>query len=79
LYNWAVAEIRRIGKQRQRANDRRPRGWNLAESRVGRFIGGRLEDRIDQVREVRGVDPAPAPPGRQLRIRDEHGEHLIPM
>lgn len=36
--------------------------YRFAESRIGRFIGGRLEDRIAQVREARGEE-TPARPG----------------
>lgn len=49
----------------------------FAESRIGRFIGGRLEDRIAEVRKVRGVLPPPAPPERVLRVRDNGLERLI--
>lgn len=51
--------------------------YRFAESRVGRFVGGRLEDRIEQVRAVRGVE-TPPPPGRTLRVRDTEGERVIP-
>lgn len=36
--------------------------WRYAESRIGKFAPGRLEDRIEQVRRIRGTDPAPKPP-----------------
>lgn len=52
--------------------------YRFAESRVARFVGGRVEDRIRQVREVRHTEPPP-PPGRLLRVRDDQGERLIPM
>ncbi len=52
--------------------------YRFAESRVGRFIGGRLEERIAQVRAVRGVAEA-EPPGRPLRVRDTGGERVIPF
>lgn len=52
--------------------------WLYAESRVARFIGGRVEDRIAQVREARGIE-AEQPPGRLLRVKDDQGERLIPM
>jgi hypothetical protein len=42
---------------------RNPDGsWRYAESRIGKFAPGRLEDRIEQVRRIRGTDPAPKPP-----------------
>lgn len=52
--------------------------YRFAESRVAKFIPGRVEDRLAQVRAVRDTTPPP-PPGRQLRVRDEKGERLIPM
>jgi hypothetical protein len=50
--------------------------YRFAESRVAKFIPGRVEDRLAQVRAVRDTPP---PPGRQLRVRDAEGERLIPM
>lgn len=35
--------------------------WRYAETRVARFVGGRVEDRQAQVRAIRG-EPEPAPP-----------------
>ena len=52
--------------------------YRFAESRIAKFIPGRVEDRLAQVRAVRDTTPPP-PPGRQLRVRDEQGERLIPM
>jgi hypothetical protein len=52
--------------------------YRFAESRVAKFIPGRVEDRLAQVRAVRNTTPPP-PPGRQLRVRDAEGERLIPM
>jgi hypothetical protein len=52
--------------------------WRFAESRVAKFIPGRVEERLSQVRAVRDTTPPP-PPGRQLRVRDAEGERLIPM
>lgn len=52
-------------------------GYRFAESRIGRFVGGRLEDRIDQVRAVRGEPEGEPPPGRTLKVRDEKGERVI--
>jgi hypothetical protein len=55
-----------------------PDGYRFAESRIAKFIPGRDEDRISQVRAVRGVEPEPAPAGRVLKVRDSAGERLIP-
>jgi len=44
--------------------------YRFAESKIGRFVGGRLEDRIAQVRAARGEDP-PAPAGRMLNVNNE--------
>jgi len=52
--------------------------WRFAESRVAKFIPGRVEDRLAQVRAIRDTVPPP-PEARQLRVRDDHGERLIPM
>lgn len=52
--------------------------YRFAESRVAKFIGGRVEDRLAQVREVRGTEK-PTPPGRILRVRDERGERVISL
>lgn len=52
--------------------------YRFAESRVAKFIGGRVEDRLAQVRAVRGTEP-PVPSGRVLRVRDEAGERVIPF
>ncbi len=51
--------------------------YRFAESRVAKFIPGRVEDRLAQVRVVR--DTTPPPPGRQLRVRDDQGERVISM
>lgn len=54
--------------------------YRFAESRIGRFIGGRLEDRIAQVRAARGVAASPAPQSRLLRVRDNGApERYIPI
>ena len=52
----------------------------FADSRIGKFIGGRVEDRVEQVRAVR-AKPAPAPPGRTIPVRDRAGggEHLLTL
>jgi hypothetical protein len=52
--------------------------YRFAESRVAKFIPGRVEDRLSQVRAVRDTTPPP-PPRRHLRVKDDHGERLIPM
>jgi hypothetical protein len=52
--------------------------YRFAESRVAKFIPGKVEDRLTQVREVRHTEKPP-PPGRTLRIRDAHGERVIPI
>lgn len=52
--------------------------YRFAESRVAKFIPGRLEDRLAQVREVRGTTP-PTPAGRVLYVRDGQGERAIPF
>lgn len=53
-------------------------GYRFAESRVAKFIPGRVEDRLTQVRDIRGTQKPP-PPGRQLRVKDERGERMIPI
>jgi hypothetical protein len=50
--------------------------YRYAESRVAKFIGGRVEDRLTQVRDVRGTEK-PAPAGRLLKVRDRAGERVI--
>jgi len=52
-------------------------GYRFAESRIAKFIPGRVEDRLDQVRAARGTTPEP-PPGRVLKVRDQAGERVIP-
>lgn len=49
-----------------------------ADSRVGKFIGGRLEDRIAAVRDIRGTTPPP-PPGRTLLVSDGGEKRVIPF
>lgn len=49
----------------------------FAESRVAKFIPGKVEDRLNQVRKIRGTTPPP-PPGRSLKVRDAAGERVIP-
>jgi hypothetical protein len=48
-----------------------------ADSRIAKFIGGRVEDRVKQVRDVRGTEAPPALPAAQLRVRDNGHERLI--
>ena len=53
-------------------------GERFADSRIAKFIGGRVEDRGEQVRVVR-AKPAPQPQGRAIpgRERGGAGEHLL--
>lgn len=48
-----------------------------ADSRIAKFIGGRTEDRVTQVRDVRGKAPPPPRPAPQLRVRADGIERLI--
>jgi hypothetical protein len=48
-----------------------------ADSRIAKFIGGRVEDRTNQVRDVRGSVPPPPKPQPVLRVRDNGHERLI--
>jgi hypothetical protein len=48
-----------------------------ADSRIAKFIGGRVEDRVKQVRDVRGAEAPPSKPAAQLRVRDNGHERLI--
>ena len=41
--------------------------WRWADSRIAKFVGGRTEDRVAAVREVRGKDALPAPPAPPVR------------
>jgi len=43
--------------------------WLYAETRVARFIGGRVEDRQSQIRAIRGEDAPPPEPGRVIPHR----------
>jgi hypothetical protein len=52
--------------------------YRFAESRVAKFIPGRVEERLDQVRKVRHTEKPPAP-GRVLRVHDQAGERVIPF
>ena len=53
-------------------------GERFADSRIAKFIGGRVEDRVEQVRAVR-AKPAPPPQGRAIPVRERGGggEHLL--
>ena len=53
-------------------------GDRFADSRIAKFIGGRVEDRVEQVRVVR-AKPAPQPQGRAIPVRERGGagEHLL--
>jgi hypothetical protein len=48
-----------------------------ADSRIAKFIGGRVEDRVAQVRDVRGTEAPPPKRAAQLRVRDNGHERLI--
>lgn len=50
-------------------------GYRYADSRIAKFIGGRVDDRLAQVRDVRGR-AAPIK-GRALKVRDIRGEREI--
>lgn len=50
--------------------------WRYAESRLAKFAGGRVEDRIAEIRALRGT-LAPPPPGRTLTIRANGVEHRV--
>jgi hypothetical protein len=49
----------------------------FADSRIAKFIGGRVEDRVAQVRDVRGTESPPPKPPALLRVRDNGMERLI--
>lgn len=49
----------------------------FADSRIAKFVGGRVEDRVAQVRDVRGSAPPPPKPPALLRVRDNGIERLI--
>ena len=55
-------------------------GERFADSRIAKFIGGRVEDRVEQVRVVR-AKPAPQPQGRAIPVRERGGggEHLLTL
>ena len=55
-------------------------GERFADSRIAKFIGGRVEDRVEQVRAVR-AKPAPPPQGRAIPVRERGGggEHLLTL
>lgn len=59
---------------RVKAADGKPK---YADSRIAKFIGGRVEDRVAQVRDVRGTEPPPPKPDTLLRVRDNGLERLI--
>lgn len=49
----------------------------FSDSRIAKFIGGRIEDRIAQVRDARAKDaPMPIPP-RAIPVRPRAGEERI--
>lgn len=47
-----------------------------ADSRIAKFVGGRVDDRVQQVRDVRGKE-APAKAMPMLRVRSDGMERLI--
>jgi hypothetical protein len=52
--------------------------WAFAESRIGKFIPGRVEDNIASVRQARGAaapDAPDAPPARIIRVNG--GDHEL--
>lgn len=51
--------------------------YKYADSRIAKFVGGRVEDRVAQVRDVRGTEPPPPKPAAVLRVRDNGMERLI--
>jgi hypothetical protein len=55
-------------------------GYRYADSRIAKFIGGRIEERLVQVRAVRGKEQAEkqTAPQRMLIVRDLHGAREIP-
>ena len=55
-------------------------GERFTDSRIAKFIGGRIEDRVAQVRDVRAksAPPAKQADARQLTIRSRaEGEHVV--
>lgn len=55
-------------------------GERFTDSRIAKFIGGRIEDRVAQVREARAKSAPPAKhaDARQLTIRSRaEGEHVV--
>jgi len=55
-------------------------GERFTDSRIAKFIGGRIEDRVAQVREARAksAPPAKQADARQLTIRSRaEGEHVV--
>lgn len=53
--------------------------WRYAESRLAKFAGGRVIDRMAEIRAVRGEpEPEPAEPeGRAIPMRDATGERMV--
>lgn len=53
----------------------------FADSRIAKFIGGRIEDRVAQVRAVREKQaPQPAQPARAIPVRERgRSEHLLAL
>ncbi len=51
--------------------------WAFAESRIGKFIPGRVEDNIARVRAVRGEAGAASSPARVIRVDGGKGELVV--
>lgn len=52
--------------------------YRFADSRLAKFIGGRVEDRQNQVRELRGKE-LPLPPGRKMEIQQNGRRQVVSM
>lgn len=51
--------------------------WAFAESRIGKFIPGRVEDNIAQVRQTRGAPAPDPPPARIIRVNGGKDELVV--
>lgn len=51
--------------------------YRFAESRIAKFVGGRIEDRIIQVRRARHLPIVAEDDRRTLLVRDRDGERTI--
>jgi hypothetical protein len=43
--------------------------YRFADSRIAKFVGGRIEDRVGQVRAMRGKPAPPRPNARMVNVR----------